>query len=49
MMAEAESKAAQLTQEELTRAAADCDALKQNARGRLERAAQLIVGRVVER
>jgi V/A-type H+-transporting ATPase subunit G/H len=49
MMAEAESKAAQLTQEELTRAAADCDALKKNARGRLERAAQLIVGRVVER
>ena len=40
---------AQLTQEELTRAAADCDALKQNARGRLEQAAQLIVGRVVER
>ena len=49
MMAEAESKAAQLTQEELTRAAADCDALKKNARGRLERDAQLIVGRVVER
>ena len=48
MMAEAESKAAQLTQEELTRAAADCDTLKQNARGRLEEAAQLIVGRVVE-
>ena len=35
--------------EELERAAADCETLKKNARGRLERAAQLIVGRVVER
>ena len=49
MMAEAEDKAAKLTQEELARAAADCVALRQNARGRLEEAAQLIVGRVVER
>ena len=48
MMAEAEDKAAQLTREELDRAAADCDTLKQDARGRLEEAAQLIVGRVVE-
>ena len=48
MMAEAEDKAAQLTREELDRAAADCGTLKQNARGRLEEAAQLIVGRVVE-
>ena len=38
-----------LTQEELGRAAADCETLKQNARKRLEEAAQLIVGRVVER
>ena len=49
ILAEAEAKAAQLTQEELDRAAADCETLKQNARGRLEEAAQLIVGRVVER
>ena len=49
MMAEAEAKAAELTKEELKRAAADCETLKQNARGRLEQAAQLIVGRVVER
>ena len=49
MMAQAESKAAQLTQEELERAKQDCEALKQNARGRLNEAAQLIVGRVVER
>ena len=47
--AEAEAKAAELTKEELKRAAADCETLKQNARGRLEQAAQLIVGRVVER
>ena len=47
--AEAEAKAAQLTQEELARAAADCETLKRNARERLEEAAQLIVGRVVER
>ena len=47
--AEAEEKAAQLTRQELERAGADCEVLKQNARGRLERAAQLIVGRVVER
>ena len=39
----------ELTQEELERARADCDTLKQIARGRLEKAAQLIVGRVVER
>ena len=49
MMAEAEEKAAQLTRQELERAGADCEVLKQNARGRLEQAAQLIVGRVVER
>ena len=49
MMAEAEAKAAQLTQEELARAAADCETLKRNARERLEEAAQFIVGRVVER
>ena len=49
MMAEAEAKAAQLTQEELARAAQDCETLKQNARKRLGEAAQLIVGRVVER
>ena len=49
MMAEAEEKAAQLTRQELERAGADCEVLKQNARGRLEEAAQLIVGRVVER
>ena len=36
-------------EEELERARADCDTLKQIARGRLEKAAQLIVGRVVER
>ena len=48
MMAEAEAKAAQLTREELERAAADCETLKKNARERLEKAAQLIVGRVVE-
>ena len=48
MMAEAEDKAANLTQE-LERAKQDCETLKQNARGRLEEAAQLIVGRVVER
>ena len=48
MMAQAEEKAARLTQEELERAKADCETLKQNARGRLEQAAQLIVGRVVE-
>ena len=49
MMAEAEDKAAQQTRAELERAAADCEALKRNARDRLEEAAQLIVGRVVER
>ena len=49
MMAEAEAKAARLTREELEKAAQDCETLKQNARGRLEEAAQLIVGRVVER
>ena len=48
-VAEAEEKAAQLTRQELERAGADCEVLKQNARGRLEQAAQLIVGRVVER
>ena len=48
MMSEAEEKAAQLTREELKKAAADCETLKRNARGRLEEAAQLIVGRVVE-
>ena len=35
--------------EALEQAGQDCEALKQNARGRLEEAAQLIVGRVVER
>ena len=49
MMAQAEEKAAQQTRAELERAAADCEALKRNARDRLEEAAQLIVGRVVER
>ena len=49
MMAEAEEKAAQLTREELARAEKDCGTLKQDARSRLEGAAQLIVGRVVER
>ena len=49
MMAQAEEKAAQATQAELARAAQDCETLKRNARERLEEAAQLIVGRVVER
>ena len=49
ILREAEEKAAQLTRQELERAGADCEVLKQNARGRLEQAAQLIVGRVVER
>ena len=49
ILKEAEEKAAQLTRQELERAGADCEVLKQNARGRLEQAAQLIVGRVVER
>ena len=49
MMAAAENKAAQLTQEELGRAEEDCETLRRNARNRLEEAAQLIVGRVVER
>ena len=48
ILKEAEEKAAQLTRQELERAGADCEVLKQNARGRLEQAAQLIVGRVVE-
>ena len=48
MMSQAEEKAAQATREELERAKADCETLKQNAQGRLEEAAQLIVGRVVE-
>lgn len=49
MMAQAEEKAAQATREALEQAGQDCEALKQSARGRLEQAAQLIVGRVVER
>ena len=49
MMAQAEERAGQLTREELDCAAKDCEAMKQNARGRLEQAVQLIVERVVER
>lgn len=49
MMAQAEEKAAEATREALEQAEKDCEALKQNARERLEEAAQLIVGRVVER
>lgn len=49
MMAQAEEKAAQATKAELEQAGQDCETLKRNARGRLEEAAQLIVGRVVER
>ena len=45
----AEEKAAQATKAELEQAGQDCETLKRNARGRLEEAAQLIVGRVVER
>lgn len=47
MMTEAEDQAAKSAQEVLARAQTDCDALRESARGRLEKAAALIVERVV--
>ena len=46
MMAQAEELAAQQTRQVLEGNAVACEALKQEARGRLEQAADLIVGRV---
>ena len=46
MLAEAETRAAARTEQALADNAAQCEALKQTARGRLDRAAGLIVGRV---
>lgn len=49
MMAQAEDKAAGLTRQVLEQASQDCEKLKQDARGRLDEAAQLIVEKVVNR
>ncbi len=46
MMAQAEEAAAEQTRQVLEANAVACEALKQEARGRLDRAADLIVGRV---
>ena len=46
MMAQAEELAAQQSRQVLEGNAVACEALKQEARGRLDRAADLIVGRV---
>ena len=46
MLAEAEERAGKRTEQALADNAAQCEALKQAARGRLDRAAGLIVGRV---
>ena len=46
MLAEAEARAGKQTEQALADNAAQCEALKQSARGRLDRAADLIVGRV---
>lgn len=46
MMAQAEELAAEQTRQVLEGNAAACEALKQEARSRLDRAADLIVGRV---
>jgi V/A-type H+-transporting ATPase subunit G/H len=49
MMAEAEEKAAKLSRQVIEQAERDCEAMKQNARSRLDQAAQLIVEKVVNR
>ena len=46
MLAEAEARAGERSAQTLADNAAQCEALKQTARGRLDRAAGLIVGRV---
>ena len=46
MLAEAEARAGERSARTLADNAAQCEALKQTARGRLDRAAGLIVGRV---
>lgn len=46
MLAEAEAKAGERSAQTLADNAAQCEALKQAARGRLDQAAALIVGRV---
>ena len=49
MMAQAEDQAAEETRQALAQAELDCQAMKQQARGRLDQAAQLIVEKVVNR
>jgi V/A-type H+-transporting ATPase subunit G/H len=49
MMSEAEDKAAKKTRQVLEQAERDCATMKQNARSRLDQAAQLIVEKVVNR
>ena len=49
MMAQAEDQAAEATRQALAQAELDCQTMKQQARGRLDQAAQLIVEKVVNR
>jgi len=48
-MAQAEAEAEQETRKVLAEAERDCETLRQNARGRLEQASQVIVEKVVNR
>ena len=49
MMAQAEEEAARLTRETLEQAARDCEAMKAEARGRLDETARWIAEKVVRR
>ena len=49
MMADAEAQAAKVTQQVMEQAGQDCEIMKQEARTRLDQAAQLIVEKVVKR